>query len=65
MASATLPAHIDVTSFQQRLYKDSKVEIPMIEWNGKKFARISVQGYNTGKDIDRLLHALSIMLEKM
>jgi isopenicillin-N epimerase len=65
MASATLPAHIDVTSFQQRLYKDSKVEIPIIEWNGKKFARISVQGYNTGKDIDRLLHALSIMLEKM
>jgi isopenicillin-N epimerase len=65
MASAPLPAHIDVTSFQQRLYKDSKVEIPIIEWNGKKFARISVQGYNTGKDIDRLLHALSIMLEKM
>jgi isopenicillin-N epimerase len=64
MAAAPLPANTDVVLLKKRLYDEYRVEVPVHELNGSKLIRISVQGYNSKKDIDRLLHALSITLKK-
>ena len=38
------------------------VEVPLIEWNGHKLMRISIQGYNTRRDANRLHEALIRLL---
>jgi len=62
MASAPLPANTDLALLKKRLYEDYRVEIPVIDWNGNKLIRISVQGYNTKRDVDKLIRALSVLL---
>ncbi len=62
MAAAPLPADTDIALLKKRLYDDYRVEIPLIDWNGNKLIRISVQGYNTKRDVDRLIRALSELL---
>ena len=62
MGIAPLPPRTDIVSLKKALYDDYKVEVPLIDWEGHKFARISVQGYNTPEDIDALLFALEHLL---
>jgi len=62
MAVAELPPQPDLPAFKSRLYEEHRVEAPCIEWNGRHFIRISVQGYNDQRDIDRLIDALRQML---
>jgi isopenicillin-N epimerase len=64
MAVAPLPADVDSIALKARMYDEYRVEAPLIEWNGRKLIRISVQGYNTREDIDALLTALSNLLMK-
>ncbi|NUQ86147.1 MAG: aminotransferase class V-fold PLP-dependent enzyme [Anaerolineales bacterium] len=63
MASAPLPADTNPLRLKNQLYDDQRIEIPVSEWNGKKLLRISVQGYNSKRDLDRLLRALSTLLK--
>lgn len=51
---APLPADTDITMLKTRLYDEHHIEVPLIEWNGRKFVRISVQAYNTQEDLDAL-----------
>ena len=62
MASAPLPAETDLVLLKKRLYDDYRVEIPLIDWNGNRLIRVSIQGYNTKRDVDILLRALSTLL---
>ena len=62
MAAAPLPADTDLVLLKQRLYDEYKIEIPVHEWNGNKLIRVSVQGYNTKRDIDKLIDALLELL---
>jgi isopenicillin-N epimerase len=62
MGIAPLPAHADLDAFRTRLYADFHIEIPVIEWNGNKFLRISVQGYNTPEDLEALVEAVKVLL---
>lgn len=62
MACAPLPENTDIILLKKRLYDEYKVEVPLIAWNNHKLIRVSVQGYNTKKDIDRLIFALSSLL---
>jgi isopenicillin-N epimerase len=47
-----------------RLYEEFRVEVPLIEWNGRKLMRISVQGYNTQADLDRLVQAVEALVPR-
>lgn len=47
---------------QQRLWDDFQIEIPVIELQEQRFVRISIQAYNTPRDVDRLVAALTAML---
>jgi isopenicillin-N epimerase len=62
MGIAPLPPVGDVREFQKRLYQEHRVEVPILEWNDRPFVRISVQGYNTQADLDRLRQALQTLL---
>jgi isopenicillin-N epimerase len=59
MAAAPLPADTAPILLKNRLYDEYRIEIPVYDWNGSKLIRISVQGYNTQRDIDKLIRALS------
>jgi isopenicillin-N epimerase len=62
MAIAPLPQSTDLVALKARLYDQFRIEVPLIEWNGRKFMRISVQAYNSQEDIDALLEGLKILL---
>ena len=58
MAAVPLPDTVDLAVLKTRLYDEYRIEIPLILWNGRKFIRVSIQGYNTRRDVDKLLLAL-------
>ncbi len=62
MVIAPLPPATDVPTLKARLYAEHRVEVPLTEWNGRKFVRISVQAYNTQADLDALYHGLKTIL---
>jgi isopenicillin-N epimerase len=57
MASIRLPA-VDIQALQARLYAEYRIEIPLFKWNDQPMLRVSIQGYNTQADVDRLMIAL-------
>jgi isopenicillin-N epimerase len=61
MAAFPLPA-CDAAGLQRRLYDEHRVEVPIIEWNGRQLVRVSVQGYNTAEDVVVLVRALANLL---
>jgi isopenicillin-N epimerase len=75
MVSAPLPSDTDIVTLKTKLYDEYCIEVPLIEWFpsptlregagvrvGNKLIRVSIQGYNTKRDIDMLCHALSVIL---
>jgi isopenicillin-N epimerase len=64
MFSAPLPAGTDISQLKVRLYDEHHIEVPLIDWNGHKLIRVSVQGYNSKRDIDQLCRALSLLVRK-
>ena len=62
MAVVEIPFQMDLKGLKERLYAKYRVEVPLLEWNGRHFARISVQGYNSASDLDRLTVALTALL---
>ena len=65
MGSVPLPVKTDLERLKERLYERHKVEVPLMAWQDLKLMRISVQGYNTQEDIDRLLLALQDLLPQV
>lgn len=64
MGIAPLPAHADLAALSSRLYDEFNVEVPLIDWNGQKFVRISVQAYNSQADLDALYQGLDTVVSK-
>lgn len=62
MAVARLPQIDNLIGFKDRLYDDFHIEIPCIQWQDQQFIRISIQGYNTRNDVDRLMEALQVLV---
>ncbi|HEY9089181.1 MAG TPA: aminotransferase class V-fold PLP-dependent enzyme [Anaerolineaceae bacterium] len=58
MGTAELPPGIDIIALKTAMYDQYRVEVPLIEWNGRKLVRVSIQAYNTPSDVNRLLEAL-------
>jgi isopenicillin-N epimerase len=63
MITAPLPADTALTLLKNRLYDEYRIEAPLVEWNGNKLIRISVQGYNSRRDVDTLCRALAKLLK--
>lgn len=48
----------DPTSLQARLYDHDRIEVPIIEWNGRWWVRVSCQVYNEPGQYERLGEAV-------
>jgi isopenicillin-N epimerase len=64
MGIAPLPAS-NLAALKNRLYREHKIEAPLIQWQDQQFVRISVQGYNSQEDVDALVNALQILLPQV
>jgi isopenicillin-N epimerase len=60
MCVAPLPVkgNLSAKEMQRRLWEQYEVEIPIVEWQGYRFARLSIQAYNSVADVERLLDGL-------
>jgi isopenicillin-N epimerase len=65
MGTIPIPQVRDLNELKHRLYADYKIEIPVIDWNGHHYLRLSVQGYNSEHDIDIFVKALTELLPSM
>ena len=61
MFAAPLPP-CNAAEVMRSLYDTYHVEVPIIEWGGRQFVRVSIQGYNRQSDVDALLAALEAVL---
>jgi isopenicillin-N epimerase len=61
LAAVPLPS-CDPVDLKARLWDEYQVEVPIVTWGGRHLVRISVQGYNTPADVDRLLQGLGRLL---
>jgi len=52
----------DGDALYHRLWDQHAIEIPICNWNGQQFLRLSVQAYNTKEDIDALIQAVEEFL---
>lgn len=58
MISVKIPFETDIVALKTWLYEGFRIEVPVMKWKEAGLIRISVQGYNTAKDIEALLVAL-------
>jgi isopenicillin-N epimerase len=64
MFAAPLPA-CDWVTLKRRLYDEFKIEVPVLQWQDLHLVRVSVQGYVTHEDTERLIEALKILLPQV
>lgn len=64
MCALPLPRRTDMSADQlrARLWDEFSVEVPITDWRDQRFVRVSIQGYNSPRDVDRLLEALAAVL---
>jgi isopenicillin-N epimerase len=63
MCTFALPP-CDVREVKRQLYAEHGVEIPVFLWHDRPYFRISIQGYNTREDVDRLAAGLKAVLSR-
>jgi isopenicillin-N epimerase len=56
------PPVCDMATLQRRLYDEYRVEVRVIDRNGRQSVRVSVQAYNTPGDIEALIAAFGAQL---
>lgn len=52
------PAEGHMHPLQQALWERHQIEVPIVNWQGRRFVRVSCHLYNDRDDIDRLANAL-------
>jgi isopenicillin-N epimerase len=62
MGAVVLPPACQPERLQRWLYEEHRIEIPVIQWDGRWLIRPSVQGYNTADELDQLVDALGMCL---
>jgi isopenicillin-N epimerase len=58
MVTIEIPA-AEQAPLHDRLLGEFGIEIPVVRWQGRTFVRLSVQGYTTTEDCDRLVAAIA------
>ncbi len=64
MVAMPVPA-CDPMALKTALLDDYGIEIPCYTWNDRTIVRVSVQGYNTARQMDHLIDALATLLPQM
>jgi isopenicillin-N epimerase len=58
MTPLPVPAEGDADALRERLFSRHGIEVPVTQHAGRRFVRLSVQGYNGDDDLERLHAAL-------
>ncbi len=60
MCVAPLPINekLSAKELQRHLWEEFQVEVPITDWQGRRFVRVSIQAYNSVADVERLLDGL-------
>lgn len=61
MVTLPLP-QCDAAQLKAQLYTQFRIEVPIVTWQNRPFIRVSIQAYNTQKDIEALVQALRSLL---
>lgn len=61
MAQHPLPAG-DARQLQDDLWNQYSIEVPIVEWNNRRFVRVSCHLYNDRQQVDQLVSALNHLL---
>ena len=59
MVTLPVPTQYPAEELKRRLLEDYRIEIPVIEWEGNQYIRLSVQAYNTMGEMEALIGALT------
>jgi isopenicillin-N epimerase len=62
MCAVPLPEAVDPEEFGRALRADHLVEIPVTEFAGRHWLRVSIQGYNNRNDVSRLVSAVKELI---
>lgn len=64
MAAMPLPMREGVTveTLKDALWERNGVEVPITDWQGQRFVRVSIQAYNSAADVERLMEGLHALL---
>ncbi|HEV2458109.1 MAG TPA: aminotransferase class V-fold PLP-dependent enzyme [Ktedonobacterales bacterium] len=64
MCAVPLPVEgvMPAKDFQRRLWDECQVEVPATEWQSWRLLRVSIQAYNSPRDVGRLLDGLAHFL---
>ncbi|HEV2239195.1 MAG TPA: hypothetical protein VGR57_21245, partial [Ktedonobacterales bacterium] len=54
-----LRAAVEAADLHHRLFALDQVEVPISDWQGHRFVRVSIQAYNSPRDVARLVAALA------
>ena len=66
MFAAPLPVPLgSAPALRERLWEEFRIEVPVLEWEGRTLIRVSVQAYNSPAQMDRLLEALAVCLAEL
>lgn len=60
---SAIPLSGSATDYKN-LWEDHQIIVPVLEWNGQTLVRISIQAYNTSRDVDRLVGALQTAIRE-
>ena len=60
MVACALPP-CDAVALQDQLYDHHRIEVPIIQWQGRQFVRVSIQTYNTEADVAHLTQSLRLV----
>jgi selenocysteine lyase/cysteine desulfurase len=63
LVAIPLPASTNMSVLKTRLYDEYRIEVPLNLWNGLKLIRVSIQGYNTWRDVEMLVTALRELVQ--
>ena len=53
---------LDADALKTALYDDYQIEVPILTWEGRRFIRVTIQGYNDQAEMDVLCEALQALL---
>jgi isopenicillin-N epimerase len=57
MVDVPLPRHLNAAQLSE-VFRAHKIEIPVIQWQGRLFLRLSIQAYTTQADLDTLFEVV-------
>jgi isopenicillin-N epimerase len=62
MAALPLPDSLDAEELGRSLRQDHNIEIPVTEFAGRHWLRVSIQGYNNREDVSRLVTVMTDLI---